>query len=77
MDVGAGPESWKRGFELDILGTVNTIEAALPSLKESDAGAIVVVCTTAAVQVEKPQAYSGVKAALIPYVKGLLRMTKQ
>jgi 3-oxoacyl-[acyl-carrier protein] reductase len=71
MDVGAGVESWKRGFELDILGTVNTIEPALPFLKESSAGAIVVVCTTAAVQVEGPQAYSGVKAALIPYVKGL------
>ena len=25
MDIGAGPESWKRGFELDILGTVNTV----------------------------------------------------
>ena len=71
MDVGAGPESWKRGFELDILGTVNAVEAALPSLKKSGAGAIVVVCTTAAVQVDGPQAYSGVKAALIPYVKGL------
>jgi 3-oxoacyl-[acyl-carrier protein] reductase len=71
MDVGAGPESWKRGFELDILGTVNAVEAALPFLKKSGAGAITVVCTTAAVQVEGPQAYAGVKAALIPYIKGL------
>ena len=71
MDVGAGPASWKRGFELDILGTVNAVEAALPFLKKSGAGAIVVVCSTAAVQVEGPQAYSGVKAALIPYIKGL------
>lgn len=71
MDVGAGPASWKRGFELDILGTVNAVEAGLPFLKKSGAGAIVVVCSTAAVQVEGPQAYSGVKAALIPYIKGL------
>jgi 3-oxoacyl-[acyl-carrier protein] reductase len=71
MDIGAGPESWKRGFELDILGTVNTVEAALPFLKKSGTGAITVVCTTAAVQVEGPQAYAGVKAALIPYIKGL------
>jgi len=68
MDVGAGPASWKRGFELDILGTVNAVEAALPFLKKSGAGAIVVVCSTAAVQVEGPQAYSGVKAALVPYI---------
>ena len=33
MDVGAGPASWKRGFELDILGTVNAVEAALPFLR--------------------------------------------
>jgi len=71
MDMGAGPASWKRGFELDILGTVNAVEAALPFLKKSGAGAIVVVCSTAAVQVEGPQAYSGVKAALVPYIKGL------
>jgi 3-oxoacyl-[acyl-carrier protein] reductase len=71
MDVGAGPASWKHGFELDIMGTVNAVEAALPFLKKSGAGAIVVVCSTAAVQVEGPQAYSGVKAALVPYIKGL------
>ena len=35
MDVGAGPASWKRGFELDILGTVNAVEAGLPFLKKS------------------------------------------
>ncbi len=71
MDTGAGPASWKRGFELDILGTVHAVEAALPFLKKSGDGSIVVVGSTAAVQVELPQAYSGVKAALVPYVKGL------
>lgn len=71
MDVGAGPASWKRGFELDILGTVHAVEASLPHLKKSGSGAIVAVCSTAAVHVEGPQAYSGVKAALIPYIKGL------
>ncbi|MCG6537638.1 MAG: SDR family oxidoreductase, partial [Syntrophales bacterium LBB04] len=55
----------------DILGSDNAVGAALPFLKKSGAGAIVVVCSTAAVQVEGPQAYSGVKAALIPYIKGL------
>ena len=47
------------------------MEAALPFLKKSGTGAIVVICSTAAVQIEAPQAYSGLKAALVPYIKGL------
>jgi len=37
MDEG----SWRRGFEIDVMGTVFGIEAALPLLEKSDAGAIV------------------------------------
>jgi 3-oxoacyl-[acyl-carrier protein] reductase len=66
--------SWKRGFEIDVLGTVRGCETALPFLEKSEGGAIVVVGSTAAVEVVGPRrAYSGLKAALLPYIKGLAR----
>ena len=40
---------WRMNFEVDLLGTTNGIEAALPFLKASDAGAIVIISSTAAV----------------------------
>lgn len=66
--------SWKRGFEIDVLGTVRGCETAAPLLEKSGGGAIVVVGSTAAVEVVGPRrAYSGLKAALLPYIKGLAR----
>jgi 3-oxoacyl-[acyl-carrier protein] reductase len=66
--------SWKRGFEIDVLGTVRGCETAVPFLEKSGAGAIVVVGSTAAVEVVGPRrAYSGLKAALLPYIKSLAR----
>jgi len=66
--------SWQRGFEIDVLGTVRGCEAAAPFLEASGGGAIVVVGSTAAVEVVGPRrAYSGLKAAILPYLKGLAR----
>ncbi len=66
--------SWKKGFEIDVLGTVRGCEAAVPHLEKSGAGAIVAVGSTAAVEVVGPRrAYSGLKAAILPYIKGLAR----
>ena len=66
--------SWRKGFEIDILGTMRGCEAAIPFLEKSGAGAIVVVGSTAAVEVTGPRrAYSSMKAAILPYIKGLAR----
>jgi 3-oxoacyl-[acyl-carrier protein] reductase len=71
---GMDEESWRRGFEIDVMGTVFGIEAALPHLEKSDAGAIVVVGSTALAEVYAPRrSYASIKAALVPYVKGLAR----
>ena len=67
-------ESWRRSLEIDVMGTVAGIEAALPLLEQSKAGAIVVVGTTGAVEIAgAPRPYASVKAALAPYVKALAR----
>jgi 3-oxoacyl-[acyl-carrier protein] reductase len=72
--VGNDEASWKRGFEIDVLGTLRGCETAVPLLEKSGSGAIVVVGTTAAIEVlGSRRAYSSVKAALLPYIKSLAR----
>jgi 3-oxoacyl-[acyl-carrier protein] reductase len=67
-------ESWRRSLEIDIMGTIAGVEAAIPFLEQSKAGAIVVVGTTGAVEIAgAPRPYASVKAALVPYVKALAR----
>lgn len=69
---GADAESWRKGLDVDILGTVHAVEAALPFLEVSDAASIVAISSTAAINISgSVRAYSGVKAALISYMSGL------
>jgi 3-oxoacyl-[acyl-carrier protein] reductase len=71
---GMDEAAWRRGFEIDVMGTVFGIEAALPIIERSDAGSIVVVGSTAMAEVYGPnRSYAAVKATLVPYVKGLSR----
>jgi len=67
-------DSWRRSLETDIMGTVTGVEAAIPFLEKSQAGAIVVVGTTGAIEIAgPPRPYASAKAALVPYVKALAR----
>jgi 3-oxoacyl-[acyl-carrier protein] reductase len=71
---GMDEAAWRKGFEIDVMGTVFGIEAALPLLEKSSAGSIVVVGSTAMAEVYGPtRSYAAVKATLVPYVKGLAR----
>jgi 3-oxoacyl-[acyl-carrier protein] reductase len=72
MAVAADEASWRKSFEIDVLGTVSGIEAALPALEKSGGGAVVIIGSVAAVEVVGPtRPYNAVKAALLPYVKSL------
>ncbi|MGH7030903.1 MAG: SDR family NAD(P)-dependent oxidoreductase, partial [Stellaceae bacterium] len=67
-------ESWRRSLDIDVMGTIAGVEAAIPFLEASAAGSIVVIGTTGAVEIAgMPRPYASVKAALIPYVKALAR----
>jgi NAD(P)-dependent dehydrogenase (short-subunit alcohol dehydrogenase family) len=71
---GMDEEAWRRGFEIDVMATVFGIEAALPLLEKSQAGSVVVVGSTALAEIYGPtRSYAAVKAAIVPYVKGLAR----
>ena len=67
-------ESWRKSLDIDVMGTVAGVEAAIPFLEKSSAGAIVVIGTTGAIEIAgAPRPYASVKAALVPYVKALAR----
>jgi NAD(P)-dependent dehydrogenase (short-subunit alcohol dehydrogenase family) len=69
---GMGEDAWRANFETDLLGTTRGIDAALPSLKASGSGSIVVISSTAAVETFiAPQPYNAIKAALITHAKQL------
>ena len=71
--AGAADEaSWRAGFEVDVLGTVRTVEAAMPHLEKSGAAAIVTVASTAGVEsFGGVRPYNSVKAAVINYTSNL------
>jgi 3-oxoacyl-[acyl-carrier protein] reductase len=67
-----GEKSWYRCFELDVMGAVRGVETALPLLEKSDAGSVLFISTTAAVETfMAPMAYNALKASLITYAKQL------
>ena len=71
LQTGDDEEAWRRTFEVDLMHAVRSAHAALPFLKESDAGAIVMVSTVSAREGLGGGAYGSLKAALIRYAKGL------
>lgn len=77
ISIGASDESWRKEYEVDILGTQRFLDASLPYLTESaaksgDAGAVVISSVSAA-EASSPDAYGAAKAALIHIVKGMAR----
>jgi NAD(P)-dependent dehydrogenase (short-subunit alcohol dehydrogenase family) len=76
----SGDEGWRRYFDTDLMGTVHAVEAASPLLVKSDAAAIVVIASIAAIEVGHDifpdgylQAYGAMKAALTNYVAEISR----
>jgi NAD(P)-dependent dehydrogenase (short-subunit alcohol dehydrogenase family) len=67
-----GEKSWRLGFEVDVLATVRTVEAALPYLEQSKAASIVAIASAAAVEsFGGVRPYNSVKAALVNYMANL------
>lgn len=70
---GATPEAFGQVLNVDVLGLVRLVDAALPHLQKSEAAAIVAISTTAALEQFGPgtSAYNALKAAVINYTAGL------
>lgn len=71
---------WWRSFEIDVMGTVHAIEAAMPFLESSVAASIVVISSASALESftdifapGRPWPYAAMKAGLVNYVGNVSR----
>lgn len=72
LAVDDSEEAWRKEFEVDMLHTVRTVNAALPHLERSEAGSIVIVSSVSGREVDfTGPAYGAMKAALIHYAQRL------
>jgi 3-oxoacyl-[acyl-carrier protein] reductase len=72
-------EGWRKSFDVDVLGTVSTIDAALPHLRAAGAGSIVQLGTSASIEYHHfpggGYSYGAMKAGLINYISHLAKET--
>jgi NAD(P)-dependent dehydrogenase (short-subunit alcohol dehydrogenase family) len=72
-------EGWRRSFDVDVLGTVSAIDAALPHLRAAGGGSIVQLGTSASVEYHHfpggGYSYGAMKAGLINYISHLAKET--
>ncbi|WP_079227363.1 SDR family NAD(P)-dependent oxidoreductase [Pseudomonas putida] len=69
---GEDLETWQRAFETDLLGSAAMVKAALPSLRNSGAGSIVLISSVSGREVDMfAEPYGILKAALLHYGKTL------
>ena len=65
-------ENWQRSFEVDMMGTVGVIQAAMPYLERSQAASIVTISSVSGREVDFAAGpYGTFKAAIIHYTQGL------
>ncbi|MBS9475864.1 SDR family NAD(P)-dependent oxidoreductase [Ancylobacter radicis] len=72
LAIGNDEESWKKGFDTDLMGTVRLVNAALPWLEKSTAASIVAISSVSGREIDFAAGpYGTFKAALIHYTQGL------
>jgi 3-oxoacyl-[acyl-carrier protein] reductase len=65
-------ENWAKSVEVDLMGSVRLVNAALPYLERSDAASIVTVSSVSGREIDFFEGpYGAVKAAVIHYTQGL------
>ncbi|ERK06176.1 3-oxoacyl-[acyl-carrier protein] reductase [Pantoea sp. AS-PWVM4] len=69
---GSDPETWRLAFETDLLGSVSMVNAALPWLRQSQSGSVVLISSVSGREVDMfAEPYGVLKSALIHYGKTL------
>ena len=72
LAIPDSPENWQRSFEVDMMGTVGVVQAALPYLEQSPAPSIVTIASVSAREIDFAAGpYGTFKAAIIHYTQGL------
>lgn len=74
---GNSPADWKAMFEIDLMGAVNAVEAAMPFLEKAGAdkgdACVILTSSVSAAEAQGPGAYGAIKAAQVHYAKGLAK----
>ena len=72
LAIGSDEDSWRNGFQIDMMGAVRLVDAAMPSLETSKAAAIVTISSVSGREIDFASgAYGAFKAALVHYTQGL------
>jgi len=72
LGIPESPENWRTTFEVDLMGTVGLVDAALPYLEASGAGSIVTISSVSGREIDFAAGpYGTMKAAIIHYTQGL------
>jgi NAD(P)-dependent dehydrogenase (short-subunit alcohol dehydrogenase family) len=72
LAIGADEDSWRAGFQTDMMGTVVLVDAAMPYLEKSEAGSIVAISSVSGREIDFAAGpYGAFKAALVHYTQGL------
>jgi len=65
-------ENWEASLNVDLMGTVRLVKAAMPHLEASDAAAIVAIASVSGREVDFASGpYGTAKSAIIAYIQGL------
>lgn len=72
LAIPDNPDNWRTTFEVDLMGTVGLVEAALPALEASGAGSIVTISSVSGREIDFAAGpYGTFKSAIIHYTQGL------
>jgi NAD(P)-dependent dehydrogenase (short-subunit alcohol dehydrogenase family) len=72
LAIPDSPENWRRSFDVDLMGTVGLVEAALPHLLAAESGSIVTISSVSGREIDFAAGpYGTMKAAIIHYTQGL------
>jgi 3-oxoacyl-[acyl-carrier protein] reductase len=72
LAIGNDESGWKQGFEVDMMGTVRLVNAAMPHLEKSKHASIVTISSVSGREIDFAAGpYGAFKAAIVHYTQGL------
>ena len=72
LAISADEAAWQKGFEVDMMGTVRLVNAAMPYLEKSAKPSIVTISSVSGREIDFASGpYGAFKAAIIHYTQGL------
>ena len=72
LAIGGDEAHWQNSYQVDVMGAVRLVDAAMPSLEQSAAPCIVTIGSVSGREIDFASgAYGAFKAALVHYTQGL------